>query len=109
MAEGHGPTAVSRRLFFKYQIVALSRRTINVWYQSYMQRESHADRGENSRPKTSITKQKQIEEMFKSEPRGSFRDVGEIVNVPPHRTVWNIFTYKLETFSISPTSRPAPV
>jgi len=96
-AQGHGGTAIQRKFFTKYRITAPSRRIINVWYQSYIDRGSHAHRGGDGRPTISVEKQNQIEEMFKANPRRSLREVGGVVGVH-HTTVWHFLRKKLKLF-----------
>lgn len=97
MAEGHGGTAIQRKFFTKYRIKAPSRRTINLWYQSYTDRGSHSHRGGNGRPTIGDDKQNQIEEMFQADPRRSLREVGAVVGVH-HTTVWHFLRNKLKLY-----------
>lgn len=84
MTEGHRPTAIRRVSFPKYQVLAPLRRTINVWYQSYVENGSHANRGRNGRPTISYKKENQMAEMSISDPRRSRREVAVIVGL--HQT-----------------------
>lgn len=85
------------RLLTKYQITALSRLTINVWYQSYMERGSHALRGEYGWPTIIITKQNWVKEMLKSDTPHSLRDATAILRVH-HTPDWHISRRKLNIF-----------